>query len=38
MPHRKGYGVGASEAAIYAAIPRRPDKKHRDFLGMTEEK
>src|SRR6266568_4628289 len=30
----RGTALGASGAAIYAAIPRRPDKKHRDFLGM----
>jgi len=34
MSHRKGYGVGASEAAIDAAIPRRPPTA--DFLGVTE--
>jgi len=33
MSHRKGYGVGASEAAIDAAIPRRPPTA--DFLGVT---
>src|SRR5713101_138094 len=31
----RGTALGASEAVVDAAIPRRPDKKHRDFLGMT---
>jgi hypothetical protein len=38
MSNGKGYGVGANEAAIGAAISRRPDKKDRDFREMTEEK